>query len=253
VGQAASQELMHALDGSTIKVENRPIKGDKLSEVLTGIQSGDIVMCWLPGIDIAELDKSLPVSGVSYYFSSQVASHEHLPLSDVWKTNSRLVYLYELPELRELNLSYFHVWMNTHKLPLVDEPMQSEVYFALSFMTDSLAEMLNNIYRDYLVERAETMINKREGVKAAQESRDRMSLGRVEDIVRKHGTMTAEENVRLKLADQVSVNPVTTGTTIYPRLSLGPGQRFASKGGYIVRFSEGKDEKLIAESGWIIP
>ncbi len=37
----------------------------------------------------------------------------------------------------------------------------------------------------------------------------------------------------------------------YSRLGLAPGQRFASKGGYIVRFN-GPD-KLVAESGWIVP
>jgi len=41
-------------------------------------------------------------------------------------------------------------------------------------------------------------------------------------------------------------------TFIYPRLSLGPGQRFASKGAYIVKPSAGKEE-LAAVSEWIVP
>ncbi len=39
----------------------------------------------------------------------------------------------------------------------------------------------------------------------------------------------------------------------YPRLELAPGQRFASKGGYIVHFADGSSEKLIPEGGWIVP
>jgi mono/diheme cytochrome c family protein len=41
-------------------------------------------------------------------------------------------------------------------------------------------------------------------------------------------------------------------TFIYPRLSLGPGQRFASKGAYIVKPVAGKEE-LSAVSEWIVP
>ncbi len=42
-------------------------------------------------------------------------------------------------------------------------------------------------------------------------------------------------------------------TGYYPRLALAPGQRFASKGGYIVRFAEGSGTKLVAASDWLVP
>jgi hypothetical protein len=42
-------------------------------------------------------------------------------------------------------------------------------------------------------------------------------------------------------------------TGYYPRLGLAPKQRFASKGGYIVRFDGSASSKLIAESDWIVP
>lgn len=40
---------------------------------------------------------------------------------------------------------------------------------------------------------------------------------------------------------------------VYPYLSLGPGQRFASKGSYVVKLSEAGDGALEAEGGWIVP
>lgn len=40
--------------------------------------------------------------------------------------------------------------------------------------------------------------------------------------------------------------------SIYPRLSLGPGQRFASRGGYIVGFPQGADVP-VALSDWLVP
>lgn len=42
-------------------------------------------------------------------------------------------------------------------------------------------------------------------------------------------------------------------TGYYPRLTLAPGQRFASKGGYIVRFADASGMRVIADGGWAIP
>lgn len=42
-------------------------------------------------------------------------------------------------------------------------------------------------------------------------------------------------------------------TGYYPHLTLAPGQRFASKGGYIVRFPESGGTQLVTDGGWIVP
>jgi hypothetical protein len=39
----------------------------------------------------------------------------------------------------------------------------------------------------------------------------------------------------------------------YPRLGLGPGQRFASKGGYLVHFADVQGPKVVADGEWIVP
>jgi hypothetical protein len=43
------------------------------------------------------------------------------------------------------------------------------------------------------------------------------------------------------------------GTTVYPRLGLAQGQRFASKGAYLTRFTTDPGHALVAVSDWIIP
>ena len=39
---------------------------------------------------------------------------------------------------------------------------------------------------------------------------------------------------------------------VFPRLTFGPGQRYASKGCYVVQLGKGKQPELIKKSGWII-
>ncbi len=39
----------------------------------------------------------------------------------------------------------------------------------------------------------------------------------------------------------------------YPRLGLGPGQRFASKGGYLVHLDGPSGPRVVAEGDWIVP
>lgn len=41
--------------------------------------------------------------------------------------------------------------------------------------------------------------------------------------------------------------------SIYPRLSLGPGQRFASRGAYIVGFPQGAGGMPVAVTDWLVP
>jgi len=43
----------------------------------------------------------------------------------------------------------------------------------------------------------------------------------------------------------------TVTPSAYPRLSLGPGQRFASKGSYILRYAP--KGVLLPTGGWIVP
>ncbi len=250
VGNAAAQALSKALSGSNISLENI-VLGKELAEELTEanakIKPADTVMFWLRPAEIAALTKIKPLAG-NHFFSTFLARSEHPQIPAEWKASSHLVYPYELPEKRKSNLDYFHAWLNISKLPLVDETMQSETFFAMNFLTDTISEMLDNLYREYLLERAEIMLSKREGRKAEQETRDRQFLGLPGDMVRKYGPLTAEESHRVQLNNKTSISK---GTTFYPHLSLGPGQRLASKGAYIVHFAE--DDKLIAESAWIVP
>jgi mono/diheme cytochrome c family protein len=250
VGRSAAQALSRALAGSGIKVEGRPLdeaSPKALRHVVADIRARDAVMFWLRPADLRMLGDVTPPAG-TIYFSARLAEDEDAAFSPRWKRAAHLVYPYELPQQREASLAYFHQWLKLRDLPLVDEPMQSEVYFSLNFLTDTLAEMLDNLYRDYLMERAESMISRRENSKAEEEAWARDSLRQPARNALIRASVGASA-----IGAAVSMSGKREGTTIYPRLSLGPTQRIASKGGYIVRFANNGSDDLVAETGWIVP
>jgi hypothetical protein len=256
VGRGAAQALKAALQASGIAVEDRMLAADEPAGKLLGNLSAkagatDALMLWLRQSDLAELSSVPPPVGPQVYFSAGLSNGEHgFPAS--WKLVTRLIYPFEMPENRELNLAYTRHWLMSRKIPMVDEAMQSEVYFALTFLTDSLSDMLDNLYRDYLLERAENMIGRREASRAEEEARDRPNLG-----YRGRYASNRLTGANLPIDQGQAPIPVaighSTSTTIYPALSLGPGQRYASRGAYIVRFEKPEGDRLIAESDWIVP
>ncbi|MBA4373621.1 MAG: amino acid ABC transporter substrate-binding protein [Thermodesulfovibrio sp.] len=74
------------------------------------------------------------------------------------------------------------------------------------------------------------------------------------------GNMLVEALMHLKtnfyrdyFLDVISmIKDQTSKIPVYPRLSFGPGQRYASKGCYIVQLSQGPSPELIRRSEWVV-
>lgn len=255
-----------------------------LGKVLAGYAKADAVVFWLDARDMKLLgDMPAPASPV--YFSGQLARGELAPLNAEWKQSARLVYPYQLPDLRNKGLTYFHQWINERKLPLTDELMQSEVYFALTYLVDTLVDMLDNVHRDFLLERGESNLSWRESANAENQSREvassrqhvvapeqakpqRAMIARPiprpqvsreamqADPQRPMIGMREGQSATPILDEKVTLDSVSrrnTSTTVYPRLSLAQFQRLASKGAYIVRYANPKQNVIEAESAWIVP
>jgi cytochrome c553 len=254
VGRGAAQALTQAMAGSGLAVQNRALAADAdgkaLRQALQGLGARDAVVLWLRPSDVAALADTPPPAGAQLFFSGTLTRGGQ-GFAAGWKPQAQIVYPYELPEKRKLNLAYFHYWLQSRKLPLIDEVGQSETYFALTFLTDTMAEMLDNLYREYLLERAEDMINSREAGRAEEEARDRPNLG-YRGPYAANRTSAATPGKNVPMAAPVPVGQ-SQSTTIYPRLTLGQGQRFASKGAYIVRFASPDSDALVAQTEWILP
>jgi hypothetical protein len=204
VAREAAGSLREALSGSGIAAEERVLEPSAaVGKALEGLGEQDTVVFWLRPADLVNLSKATPKLPVpNAYFSSVLAGGDAAVFPAEWKAAARLIYPYELGEQRVKNTQRLHQWLKQLNYPLVNEKFQSEVFFNLVYLSDITMHMLENYYRDYLVERTEDMLSQ------------------------------------------------SPNFTVYPRLSLGPHQRFASKGAYIAKFD---GDKLVADSEWIVP
>jgi hypothetical protein len=207
VGKLAAASLGAAMAGAESEVVNRTIAGidpkQELVRILADWKSDDALILWLRPGDLILLPPG--IKGDKVFMSGLMGGMEHAPLSAGWHRTVRMAYPFDLPERRQVGMNFPLGWFRIRHIKVVDERVQSDTYLACRILSESMGDMLESFFRDYLVEQIETMLSKR----------------------------------------------LVNG--YYPRLGLAPGQRFASKGGYIVRFAADDGTHLIADSDWIVP
>lgn len=212
-GRASAKALRAAMQQRIDDVVDRPLTGGQpvpssFWTQLLGADHPKILILWLNDADIANFPahEEAPSWLDGLYLSASLAdAPDRFRQSGGWREKTRIVYPFELTERRAPRLSKMKVWLHARNVPLVNERIQANTYFAATIVGDALAHMDENFSRDYFIERIERMTEQ-------------------------------------------SLFPA-----IYPRLSLGPGQRFASKGGYIARFAGIDGDRLVAESDWLVP
>lgn len=252
-GATAARDLAAALGGSGIQVEDLVVSGaddPALAARLARLDADDAAVFWLDAAEVAKLGP-LPPPRARTWFSGTLGGAERIPVPAAWRERAQLIYPWELPSRRAANLAYFRGWLNQRHVPLVDEVLQSEVYFAFAFMTDTVSEMLDNLYREYLLERAEAMINRREEGRAEAEYYS-STASRVRTRPAGQPALAGTGPAPLQALQVAGTSFLKrSGTTAYPRLTLGAGQRFASKGAYVARI--GADGTLTADGDWTVP
>ncbi|MGY0197258.1 cytochrome C [Leptothrix sp. BB-4] len=238
-----------------------------LRAALSTLKSGDRLVLWLAPQQLAALDGIALPAGVTVYASATLGGGERPPVPAAWRSALRVISPYQLRERRERGLTYFREWFNVRGVKVEDELLQSEIYFAMSYFNDTVVEMLDNVHRDYLIERGENMLSLRESAKAEDEARE-LSLTRQHAVpassrplrqmasrpmVPRAGARGAQPMAPAPAEpDESRAAPASApeGTSVYPRLSLGPQQRHASKGAYILRVDGAEP---VVETDWVVP
>jgi hypothetical protein len=261
ITQLSADYLKNKVTGSKLEQFNlNEISPEAIKDILEKTSHDDLVFLNLKAKDLGFIS-GLTIGTSNVYISGRLLDDQFSAIPQDLVTKLKILYPYELPEDRQGSLDYFHKWIKINQIPLEDEPLQSEIFFASEFVSDIIADMLDNLYRDYLIERIEDMSNRMERGKTEQRERTREGLrltsrnprGTQEQVAKQENDIALSEKVKESgKQDQL----FGRGTSIYPRLNLSIGQRYASKGIYIVTYEPSTTDlvpHLNKISDWVVP
>jgi hypothetical protein len=207
-GEAASRVLAAALKARGIAVRNQVLAGRSddahPAAALHGAGVSEALVLWLRPADLAALSK-VPAPAGTVYLSGLMGGLEHTPLPAGWRSRSWIAYPFDLPEHSRVRVNLPLEWFTIRHIPVVAEQVQLDTYLACGVLAESVGHMADVFVPEYLVERAEEMLERR----------------------------------------------LMTGA--YPRLTLSEGERFASKGGYLVQFAGSAGTQVVADRDWTVP
>jgi cytochrome c553 len=222
---------------------------------LTGLTAQDTLVLWLRPADLKAL-AGLDATAASVFVSATLGGGEQVALPTALRERATLVQPLEEPRVRAANLERLDAWLVGSQVPVVDKRMQSEVFFAAGSLQVTLRGMLNNLHTDYLIERAESGLSGFE-VMQVQEEIQAMMMGPMNKRPLSPTPPTADETAAMAALSQSQRAHLEEmgkrgGTTVYPRLSLAQGQRFASKGAYLIKLNP-QGNGTIGEPEWVVP
>jgi hypothetical protein len=226
-----------------------------LTASLSGLGARDSVVLWLRQADLQGM-VNLPQTTAQVFVSATLAGDERLELPVALRQHARLVQPLEVPHLREANLERLQSWLEGSRLPVVDLRMQSEIYFAAGSLQSTLRGMLNNLHADYLIERAEATLSGFEAIQV-QEEIQAMMMGPMNKLPLSQAAATPSQVAAVAATskaqrDHLEEMRMRGGTTVYPRLGLAQGQRFASKGAYLEPLNPNAPG-VLGEPEWVVP
>jgi ABC-type branched-subunit amino acid transport system substrate-binding protein len=205
---AAFREALSRCGASGLRDVRLPADGDPPDRILEEAVGGDhpaAVVLWLREPDLRRFaDRT---GGASWpgrtYLSSTLAGTAAPAALGAPKGTVYLAHPFALPKGKG-ERDRARLWLSARKVPLGEERLQNNAFFAAAIAVDAMDQLLDFFSRDYLLEKVEHMV-------------------------------------------ETAVPPSS-----YPRLSLGPGQRFASKGSYILRYAP-ETGGFVPEGDWIVP
>ena len=225
-GNQAATEFRKNLD-TNIAVTNRQFRLTAPAATLRDIASEQRLLLWLRPAEISQLIASHPQlpKVKQIYLSSLLTSPDSITLPPEWKSRVHFVSLFDdlgtQGQIAKIRLTQ---WLELHKLSTTgDLRTQADAYTACYLFNAALAEIRSQEIRR----------------PAVPLSRDHL-LETLEQLIKKYDDGTQR------------VDP-DSHVAFYGRMSLGPTQRIAVRGGSILRYAAPDSAKLILVSEHIVP
>ena len=160
MGQQIAGKLHEKLDGFEIKDvwfdENNL---HALDDVIKSLSAEDLVVFWLNKDDFSYIEKINHHQVKNAYFSGYLGNMDAVSYPQSWKKVAKVIYPYEMYDKRMLHTINLNSWLNSHGIALQDEKVQSEVLFDMYLLDDVTGEMMDNLYRDYMIEKVESILS----------------------------------------------------------------------------------------------
>ena len=159
LGERVTTDLGSRLQAMNIPEARIALTKENLPNIRQKLQSlkpKELLVCWCEQSDLDRLGRvHIPKNSRIYFSGSLMMMKSGLKqFTTPWQT-ARLIYPYELPDKRLRQLSSFYSWVTGHRFEPLNEVIQSDAYFTMLVLQEAIAEMVDNLYKDYLLERVE--------------------------------------------------------------------------------------------------
>jgi hypothetical protein len=226
-GRHAANVLRSRLNIATGPSTDRKYRITSPRTALDGLAGDDILILWLRPDELAQLVAELPQGPAAdrVFVSALLATPEALALPPAWKARVNYVSLFDDLGLQgEIARLRLERWLELAGLTgNGSRRLQADAYAAGYLLNDALAEIRAQevrrpvvpLSREHLLETLETLLN--------------------------------------KYNDSTDLVDPDSHVAYYGRMSLGPSQRVAVRGGTVMRYASPDSSRLIAASKRIVP
>jgi len=163
-GEAAANALAAALKKRGIEVHGQALQaaaaGKDVANALRAAAGASVLVLWLRPDDLAALG-DVSAAPDSVFVSGLMGGLERSPLPPGWRSRTRMVFPFDLPERRDLRMRYPRAWFSAQHIPVVDEPVQANTYLACGLLAETLSHAADNFTQPYLIEMLQTSIERR--------------------------------------------------------------------------------------------